>query len=175
MTVYKPSEDTYFLRDFLKDNIELEGKKLLEIGTGNGEIAIDAAERGAEVTATDINPEALEQVGEKAEQKGLEIDLEESDLFEDVEKENYDVVVFNPPYLPGDNGVGAEEIWLGGETGVELSEEFLKEVEAYLSGHGRFFIVASSLADFRSLTENFRISILDEKKLWFETLYILGK
>lgn len=175
MTVYSPSEDTYFLRDFLKDNVELEGKKFLEIGTGNGEIAIHAAENGAEVTAVDINPEALEQVREKAEDKGLEIELMESDLFEEVKGRDYDVIVFNPPYLPGKDGVGDEEIWRGGETGVEVSERFLEEVEAYLSEKNSFFIVASSLAEYRSLIEEFDLSILDEEELWFETLYILGK
>lgn len=175
MTVYKPSEDTYFLRDFLEENIELEGKKFLEIGTGNGEIAVHAAENGAEVTATDINPEALTQVKQKAEDKGLKIEVRESDLFEGVEDQDYDVIVFNPPYLPGRDGVGDEEIWRGGETGVEVSERFLEEVEAYLSDKSTFFIVASSLADYRSLIEGFDLSVLDEQELWFETLYILGK
>jgi len=175
MTVYKPSEDTYFLRDFLEENVELEGKKFLEIGTGNGDIAIHAAEKGAEVTAVDINIEALEQVREKAADKGLEIGLLESDLFEDVEGKNYDVIVFNPPYLPGDSGIGDEEIWRGGETGVEVSEKFLERVEAYLSEEGSFFIVASSLAEYSLLVEDFDLSILDEEELWFETLYILGK
>ena len=175
MTVYSPSEDTYFLHDFLEENIELEGKKFLEIGTGNGEIAIYAAEKGAEVTATDINTEALQQVREKAESKGLEMELIESDLFESIEEDDYDIVVFNPPYLPGDSGIGDEEIWHGGETGVEVSERFIEEVELYLSEKGSFFIVASSLADYKSLIEYFGLSVLDEKELWFETLYILGK
>ena len=175
MTVYSPSEDTYFLHDFLEENIELEGKKFLEIGTGNGEIAIYAAEKGAEVTATDINTEALQQVREKAESKGLEMELIESDLFESIEEDDYDVVVFNPPYLPGDGGIGDEEIWRGGETGVEVSERFIEEVELYLSEKGSLFIVASSLADYKSLIEDFGLSVLDEKELWFETLYILGK
>lgn len=175
MTVYSPSEDTYFLRDFLKENVELEGKKFLEIGTGNGEIAIHAAEKGAEVTAVDINSEALEHVREKAEDKGLRIELVESDLFEEVEDQDYDVIVFNPPYLPGEEGIGDEEIWRGGEDGVEVSEKFLEEVEAYLSEEGSFFIVASSLSEYRPLIEEFDLSILDEEELWFETLYILGK
>jgi release factor glutamine methyltransferase len=175
MTVYSPSEDTYFLRDFLEENIELEGKKFLEIGTGSGEIAIHAAESGAEVTAVDINPEALEQVREKAEDKGLEIELVESDLFEELEEGDYDVVVFNPPYLPGEEGMGDEEIWRGGEKGVEVSERFLDEVETFLSEDGSFFIVASSLAEYRPLIEEFNLTILDEEELWFETLYILGK
>lgn len=175
MTIYKPSEDTYFLRDFLDENIELDGKKFLEIGTGNGEIAIHAAENGAEVTAVDTNPEALEDVREKAREKGLKIEVRESDLFEDVEDQEYDVIVFNPPYLPGEEGIGDEEIWRGGETGVEVSERFLDGVEAYLSEKSSFFIIASSLAEYESLVSEFNLSIMDEEELWFETLYILGK
>lgn len=175
MTVYNPSEDTYLLRDYLKENVELDGKKFLEIGTGNGEIAIHAAENGAEVTATDVNHEALEHVKGKARDKDIEVEVIESDLFEDVENRNYDLIVFNPPYLPGDEGIGDEEIWRGGTKGVKVSERFLEEVETYMSENGCFFIVASSLAEYRDLIKKFDLSILDKEELWFETLYILGK
>ncbi|QKQ98189.1 methyltransferase [Candidatus Nanohaloarchaea archaeon] len=174
MTVYKPSEDTYFLRDYLRENIDIEGQKFLEIGTGNGEIALYAAEEGAEVTASDINTEALRQVKEKAERKGLEIDLVESELFENIEG-LYDVIVFNPPYLPGEEGLGDEEIWRGGEKGIEVSRKFLENVENYLSEDGSFYFVASSLAEYKELVDEFNLEILGEKELWFETLYILGK
>ncbi|WEL23523.1 HemK2/MTQ2 family protein methyltransferase [Candidatus Nanohalovita haloferacivicina] len=174
MTIYQPSEDTYLLRDYLKENIQLENKKFLEIGTGNGEIALLAAQKNAEVTASDINREALQQLNEKAEEKGLNVEIIYSDLFEDIEG-LYDVIVFNPPYLPGEKGIGDEEIWRGGEKGIEVTKKFLDEVEEYLAEEGRFYIVASSLAEIEDLIEEYDLKKLDEKQLWFETLYILGK
>ncbi|MFB6193319.1 MAG: HemK2/MTQ2 family protein methyltransferase [Candidatus Nanohaloarchaea archaeon] len=174
MTVYTPSEDTYFLRDYLRENIDLEDRKLLEIGAGNGEISVFAAENNAEVTATDINRQALQKIKSKADESGLEIETVESDLFSEINKE-YDIIVFNPPYLPGEEGLGDEEIWRGGDTGVEVTERFLSQVERYLEDNGRFYIVASSLADHQSLIEDYGLEILDSEKLWFEKLFILGK
>jgi len=172
VTVYTPGEDTYLVLEHL-EGLDLEGKKFLDMGTGNGEIALKAAEKGAEVTAVDKNSEALEYAREKAEEKGLEesISFVESDLFENVEAE-FDVVVFNPPYLPGEEGLGDEEIWRGGEKGIEVSERFLEGVSGYLRPDGFALVVVSSLADLEGL-DDFDLDSVEEKELWFEELKLL--
>ncbi|MFB6115299.1 MAG: HemK2/MTQ2 family protein methyltransferase [Candidatus Nanohalobium sp.] len=149
MTVYKPAEDTYLVIDYL-EGLKLEGKKFLDMGTGNGQIALKAADKGAEVTAADKNPEALKHAKEKAAEKGLQdkISFVESDLFEDIEGK-YDVIVFNPPYLPGKEGLGDEEIWRGGDRGV-----------------------ASSLGDISDLEESYDLEVVEDKELWFERLVL---
>lgn len=174
MTVYKPSEDTYFLKNYLEENVDLEGRKFLEIGTGNGEIAIYAAKNGAEVQASDINKEALEQLAKKASKKQLDIEITDSDLFQDING-LFDIIVFNPPYLPGEKGIGDEEIWRGGEKGINVTERFLKTVEQHLTEEGQVYIIASSLANTEKLMNEYDLRKLDEKQLWFETLYLLGK
>lgn len=167
MTVYEPAEDTELILEYLEE-LDLEGKKLLEIGTGSGAIAVKAAELGAKVTATDINPEALEHAKERAED--LEIEFVESDLFENVEGE-FDFIVFNPPYLPGEEDIGDEEIWRGGEKGVEITRDFLDAAGEHLEQGGAIIFVASSLAELDELNlEDF--SRVSEKKLWFEGLYL---
>lgn len=173
MTVYKPGEDTYLVLEHL-EGLELEGKKFLDMGTGNGEIGLKAAEKGAEVTAVDKNPEAINYARQKAEDKGLEEKMTfiQSDLFEDVEKE-FDVAVFNPPYLPGEEGIGDEEIWRGGEKGIEVTEKFLEQVSEHLRPEGFGLVVASSLGDFEGLEERFGLETVGEKSLWFEDLRLL--
>lgn len=173
MTVYTPGEDTYLVLEHL-EGLSLEDKKFLDMGTGNGEIAFKAAEKGAEVTAVDKNPEALDYAREKAEKRGLEdsIDFVESDLFENVGRE-FDVVVFNPPYLPGDEGLGDEEIWRGGEKGIEVTEKFLEQVSEYLRPEGFGLVVASSLGDSEGLEERYGLEPVGEKSLWFEELRLL--
>lgn len=169
MTVYQPAEDTFLVIEYL-DELDLEGKKFLEIGTGSGEIALKAREKGAEVTAVDINTEAVEHARQRAESEGLEIEIFQSDLFENVDGE-YDFIVFNPPYLPGEEGVGDEEIWRGGESGVEILERFLAEATDHLAENGAIIFVASSLADLDQVDlEDF--DTVSTKKLWFEDLYL---
>lgn len=172
MTVYRPGEDTYLVLEHL-EGLDLEGKRFLDMGTGNGEIALKAAERGAEVVAADINPEALSFAREKAAERGLgdRISFVESDLFEEVQGE-FDVVVFNPPYLPGNEGPGDEEIWRGGKKGVEVSGAFLEDVSDFLSDEGFGLIVASSLADFETLSEAFDLVEVSSRELWFEELFL---
>ncbi len=70
------------------------GAKVLDVASGTGNAAIVAAERGADVTASDLTPELLEAGRARAEAAGLELEWAEADAenlpFED---ESYDVVM----------------------------------------------------------------------------------
>lgn len=80
----------------------LKNGRFLEIGTGAGPIAISLKKHfpEAHVTATDISDEALSLAEENAKRLAVEIDFIESDLFENVPKEKFDVIVANLPYVP---------------------------------------------------------------------------
>jgi SAM-dependent methyltransferase len=70
------------------------GMRVLDVGSGTGNAAIPAAERGAAVTASDLTPELLEAGRARAEAEGLELEWVEADAenlpFGD---ESYDVVM----------------------------------------------------------------------------------
>ncbi len=53
----------------------LTGKRLLDVGTGDGHYAMEAAERGAVVTAIDSSPQMLQAAGEHALRRGLRLEL----------------------------------------------------------------------------------------------------
>lgn len=55
------------------------GKKVLEIGCGMGCMAMNWAQRGAQVTAVDLNPTSVRQTRERFKQFELEGDIRESD------------------------------------------------------------------------------------------------
>ena len=81
-----------------------EDLRLLEIGTGSGAISIALAKErpSANITATDLSPEALSIAGENAAQNGVRerIRFLPGDLFQPVpEGETFDLVVSNPPYI----------------------------------------------------------------------------
>ena len=70
------------------------GMRVLDVATGTGNASIPAAERGAEVTASDLTPELFEAGRRRAESAGVELDWVEADAeklpFED---ESFDVVM----------------------------------------------------------------------------------
>jgi SAM-dependent methyltransferase len=71
-----------------------EGMRVLDVAAGTGNASLRAAERGAQVTASDLTPELLEVGRKTAEANGLTLEWVEADAenlpFED---ESYDVVM----------------------------------------------------------------------------------
>lgn len=82
------------------------GGRILDICTGSGSVAIVLAKRfaDAEVEAWDVSEEALEVARMNAERCGVGVTLKQVDVLndEDVERErreDWDVIVSNPPYV----------------------------------------------------------------------------
>jgi SAM-dependent methyltransferase len=55
------------------------GERFLDVGCGSGEVALRAAEAGAEVTASDLAPDLVEAAKRIASERGLEIDFSVAD------------------------------------------------------------------------------------------------
>ena len=176
--VYEPREDSYLAAEYLW-NMDIEGKKVLEIGTGSGFLSVISARKGAEVDAVDINPEALNDAERNAEDNNVEIKLFRSDLFEKVE-EKYDMIIFNAPYLPGksEDQNMEEKAWEGGEGGREVLDRFIKGVGEYMKEDGKLLIVQSSITGeeetIRTLEEHgLRGEIRGRKKVPWEELQLI--
>ena len=100
MEVYQPAEDSYLMKQCLP--INLQGKKVLEIGSGSGFLSVEAARRGAEIIAIDINPLAVKATRKAALDAKVTVVACEGDMFEPVTGELFDLVICNPPYLPNE-------------------------------------------------------------------------
>ena len=179
--VYEPAEDTFLVAD----NLDVRsGERILEVGTGCGLLSILAAKAGAKVVATDINPAALECARANAASNLVlgHIDFRLGDLFMPVGDERFDLVIFNPPYLPVEPGevIGGPlaHAWEAGIDGRMVIDIFLEELPKHLKPNGRVFLVQSSLSDISKT-----LQILEEKgfkvkkvreKLPFEELFLLS-
>ncbi|MFB6182549.1 MAG: HemK2/MTQ2 family protein methyltransferase [Candidatus Nanohaloarchaea archaeon] len=170
--IYPIREDTLFFKNFLAEK-DLTDLELLEIGTGNGQLAITAAKKGAKVTATDIHEPSLKETKRKALEEGIEenIELVKSNLFSEINSK-FDIIIFNPPYLPGEKAYEGRT-WKGGKEGIEITERFLNQVNDYLKSDSEAYIIASNKANIEKLIERYNLSIESEKKLWFEKLLLL--
>ena len=178
--VYEPAEDTFLLAD----NLDVRpGEHVLELGTGCGILAILAAKTGAKVTATDTNPAALECAQANAIAHGVidGIDFRLGDLFEPVAGKCFNLVIFNPPYLPvrpeeALDGV-LDRAWEAGLDGRAIIDPFLEELPNHLMKGGRALFVQSSLSDIAKTinvlqTRGFRVEVTN-KKLPFEEIFLL--
>jgi release factor glutamine methyltransferase len=78
-------------------------KRILDIGTGSGAIAISLAKliKGAKVVAIDISHEALAIAKRNAERLGAKVEFVEADALADLSHlGEFDIIVSNPPYIP---------------------------------------------------------------------------
>jgi len=168
MSPYPVSEDTLLILDHLKC-----GKKVLDMGTGNGVIAIECAKRGSQVTAVDIDPKAVMKLKKIAEEENLKIEAFVSNLFENVNGK-FDTIIFNPPYLPG-NAVELEDLqWAGGgEYGDEIILRFLTQAKEYLKEDGEIYIILSSFNRIERIKNlPYQFELLATKKFSFHEIYL---
>lgn len=96
--VYRPSDDTLLLAKAVHAEVR-RGDRFLEVGCGSGYVSLVAAAAEAEVTCTDANPHAVTLARHNAKQNRLRLDAVEGDLVAGLAGP-FDVVAFNPPYLP---------------------------------------------------------------------------
>ncbi len=179
--VYVPSEDTYLLAKHVKPNND---DVVLDMGTGSGILAIHASQHAKRVIATDINPHAIRcaNLNIKLNKLNKKIEVRQGDLFKPIDADElFDLIIFNPPYLPVEEGEGKEwfeKAWSGGVDGREIINRFLDEFRYFLNKNGSVLMIQSSLSNNNETAkklqkQGFRIEFLREKKLDFETLTVL--
>ncbi len=171
--VYNPSDDSYLLLRAIEVG---PGQSLLEMGCGSGLISVHAAKLGANVTAVDINPEAVECTRQNANRNGVRVKVRESDLFQNVGG-YYDVIAFNPPYLPTETRSTSwiEKSWSGGEEGSETAIAFLGQAWRFLAPGGRVYLALSSIGGLMSVLkeakEKYECEMIEELHQFFESVY----
>ena len=147
--VYVPAEDSYLLAE----NLEVEnGKSVLEIGTGSGIVAMYASKLTDKVTATDINFDAIQLAESNFKANNIDnVELLFGNLFEPVKDRKFDVILFNTPYLPTEEGEVLEDnlnyAFDGGLNGRKVIDLFLNEVKNHLNDGGIVQLIQSSLSD----------------------------
>lgn len=180
--VYEPSDDTYLLADNLKVK---KGCEVLDIGTGCGILGILASDMADRVVAVEINPYAVRcaKINAEINDAAEKVEIRQGSLFEVVQpEEKFDLIIFNPPYLPiNENEVGTEwleKAWNGGPSGRDVIEKFLKDVSLHLREKGSILMIQSSLSDLTETVRKlekigFAVKILAEIKVNFEKIHLI--
>ncbi|WP_394739690.1 HemK2/MTQ2 family protein methyltransferase [Natronococcus roseus] len=184
--VYQPAEDSELLAESVCERLSSDsysgdesGRTVLEVGTGSGYVADRIAEEtDARVIASDLNPYAVRQARER--EKGLE--AVRADLVSPFVDDAFDVVAFNPPYLPTEPDTEWDD-WMeralsGGEDGRAIIDPFLSSVARVLAPGGSVYLLVSSLTDVdavveRAGQEGFSAAAVADHSFPFETLTVL--
>lgn len=173
--VYEPAEDTLLLLDAALKEVGLLDH-VLEMGCGRGMISQRLASLAGTVLATDVHPRAVRFL------QRMGIDAVQADLFCGI-RSQFDLVIFNPPYLP----TAEEEVlegWLnfafdGGTTGRDTINRFLEALEDHLDPErGRALLLVSSLCGLSEVAEKaeregLKVEVVAREKHFFEELFVL--
>lgn len=144
-----PRPDTEILvEEVIKLAKSINAKKILDLCTGSGAIAVSLAKyiEGSQITATDISRKALSIAKLNATNNNVEdkITFVSSDLFQNISEEKYDIIVSNPPYIKRkviktlDKEVKKEPIIAldGGNDGLDFYKKIIGNAYQYLKYKG---------------------------------------
>ncbi|MGM0399151.1 MAG: HemK2/MTQ2 family protein methyltransferase [Halobacteriota archaeon] len=173
---YEPAEDSMLLADVAVADVEASDL-VLDVGTGSGFVGARIRdEAGARVVGSDLNPHACR----RAVAAGIE--AVRADLVSPFADGVFDVVTFNPPYLPADDDAARDD-WVevaltGGESGRAVIEPFLDDVGRVLAPDGRVYLLVSTLTGIEAVVKRagargFSSVVLDETSFPYETLVVL--
>ena len=95
LKVSSPKEHSKLMAEVAGEIAKEKGyKKILDMGTGTGYIALLLYEKGFEAEGCDISHHSVKLARENS--KGKNLPIFQSDLFSNVQKK-YDIILFNPP------------------------------------------------------------------------------
>ncbi|MFA6329497.1 MAG: HemK2/MTQ2 family protein methyltransferase [Candidatus Micrarchaeia archaeon] len=185
--VYEPSDDSELMVEAAR---KFAFGKVLDLGCATGVFGIACAQRKevSSVVCADLNPSAVEIARKNAALNGVEkkMSFAQTDLFSAFEKgaknELFDVIGFNPPYLPT---TPAERVhgtlnlaFDGGKSGRKITDLFLKSFDRHLAQGGVLILLQSSLSGIGKTIailekKGFEVEKLPSKKFFFEEICVL--
>ncbi len=171
-----PRQDTEILvEEVIKIAKKINAKKILDLCTGSGAIAVSLAKylENVQLTALDISGKALDIAISNAKNNHVQdkITFVESNLFEDLAEEKYDIIVSNPPYIKRkeienlDKEVRREpKIALdGGEDGLDFYKKIIDKGYEYLK-YGGYICLEIGYDQKEEV-----MKIIDDKKQYINT------
>jgi release factor glutamine methyltransferase len=153
--VFQPHSDSWLLAECLGRERLGPRTAVLDLCTGSGLLAVVAAKLGVdEVTAVDVSARAVVSARLGALLNGVRVRAVRGDLFSPLGARRFDVIVSNPPYLPGwAPGRGSSRAWEGGARGRDFVDRICAEAPRHLTPGGVLLLVHSSVCGERETLE----------------------
>ena len=168
-----------FFAGFL-GGLDLRGKRVAEVGTGSGILALAAARAGAaNVVAIDINPNAAKAAAANAAANGLAAPVTAvcSNLLSAIApRPLFDVILSSPPSFPGEPKDLADRAWHAGPNYRDIALLF-DQARERLKPDGCLYVLLSSDSDLNVLGDlikraGFRARLVAERSILFESFIL---
>jgi release factor glutamine methyltransferase len=166
---YLPAEDTRLLAEALHP---FRGGACLEIGFGSGAVLAWVSPRFSLAVGTDVIRLEEARLASRP-----EVQLVLADKASCFREGVFDLVFFNPPYLP--SGKVEDAAVDGGPTGVEVPLSFVEEGLRVMKKGGVMVALLSTEGDVESFLARcvdlgLEVEPLAEKRLFYETLSVIA-
>jgi release factor glutamine methyltransferase len=126
--------------------------KFLEIGSGTGIISLCVALNGADVTMTDINPEAVENSKHNFEKYHLSPKIYFGDMYELLPtKEKFDFIFWSHPFNKGDNPNESILFKSGFDYGYKGLRKYISEAHLHLNAKGKLLLGTGKYASLNEI------------------------
>ncbi|OLF11902.1 HemK2/MTQ2 family protein methyltransferase [Actinophytocola xanthii] len=149
--VYRPQGDTWLLARALRDAGVPPGGAVLDIGCGTGALSIAAARTSPRsMTAFDLSRRAVAAARFNTAVRGLNVRVRRGDALEEAAGEQFDLVLANPPYVPGVADLpsrGPRRAWDAGSDGRAMLDRICAMAPILLAPGGVLLTVHSALCD----------------------------
>lgn len=171
---YGPREDTLLLLEGLRNRTSA---RALEIGVGTGTVTRVLAEVAAVAVGTEIERSALQAARDRLRSSGTgRPELVHAAGAAPFRDGVFDLVAFNPPYLP--SAAPRDRAVNGGHQGIQVTLAALPDIRRVLRLQGQLLVVTSSQANVRALlralaTQGLEVQRMRSRKLFFEELFLL--
>ncbi|MGA7050587.1 MAG: HemK2/MTQ2 family protein methyltransferase [Mycobacterium sp.] len=169
--VYQPQWDSNLLVDTMKRAALIPGRRVLDLCTGSGFVAMGAARMGAAgVVAFDVCPYAIQCCRDNLVGTGLEVDVRLGPWTTALACEPFEVVVCNPPYVPTQPSGEASAIspsagppwaWNAGPDGRLILDPLCDSACDLLCDGGSLLLVQSAFAGVQRTLDSLRLTGLD--------------
>ena len=126
-------------------------------------LSVFSAKQGANVTATDISGKAVQNLSINAELNRVDIRVIQSDLFDEIPLQTFDVIIVNPPYFEKNPKNEKEFAWFCGS-----NFEFFNKLFRQLSG---YFDLSTNII--MNLSEDCEIEVI--KNIAFENNFLMNE
>lgn len=164
-----------FLASHIDARLVQQDWAVLDMGTGSGVCAVFAARHARRVVAVDINEAAVRCADINARLNHLEhkIDVRQGDLFAPVQGDQFDLILFNPPFLRGTPTDDRDRAWRSSD----VAERFVGGMRAHLRPGGSALVLLSTFGDGEHFLHAFHeqglaVSVFAERRFVNERLTV---